>query len=51
VDRYSSPMRPVNPPGARRSRTGGSVQQVQGELAVDTPRIVGDTVSRVQAPP
>jgi hypothetical protein len=34
------PTRPVNPPGAQPSRTGGSVPQVQGELAVDTPLIL-----------
>jgi hypothetical protein len=32
----------VNPPGARASRTGSSAPQVQGELAADTPRILGD---------
>ena len=32
----------MNPPDARPSRTGGLVSQVQGELAIDTPRILGD---------
>ena len=42
ADRCSSPTRPVNPPGAQPSRTGSSAPRVQGELAVDTPRILGD---------
>ncbi len=43
ADRCSSPTRPVNPPGAQPSRTGSSAPRVQGELAVDTPRILGDS--------